>query len=108
MFSFFRRQPKAPRRGQAAAAERARAGTRAADAGDPHVETIDEWFVRTARMLLRQAKPGAGPDGKRKSAHEQRIEALERANAALKTDNERLSSEVVALRTLLYPQGRER
>ena len=48
-----------------------------------------------------------GADGKRKSPQDQRIEALEKANAALKADKERLSSEVVALRTLLYGRDRE-
>ena len=107
MFSFFRKQLRMPGAGQPAAAERPSAASRALDPSDPYVETIDEWFVRTARMLLRKARPGADADGKRKSPQEQRIDALEKANAALKADKERLSSEVVALRTLLYRRDRE-
>lgn len=108
MFSFFRKRPTAPRAGQAAAADRQPLASRAFDADDPAVQTIDDWFVRTTRMLLRQARLGAEADGKRKSAHEQRIEALAKENAALREDNERLSSEVVALRTTLYSRRRER
>ena len=95
------------RAGQPVTADHAPAASRPLDPDDPPVETIDEWFVRTTRRLLRPGRQGAGADGKRKSPHEQRIDALEKANAALKADNERLSSEVVALRTLLYSRDRE-
>ena len=106
MFRLFRKPAASPGAGAPVAA--GRAPSAASGAVDPSVETIDDWFVRTTRLILKQARRGAGPDGKRKSDYEQRVVALEQANAALKADNERLSSEVVALRTLLYPQRRGR
>jgi hypothetical protein len=107
MFSFLRKKPTVPRAGQPAAAGHSRAAPRQPGPEDAHVETIDEWFVRTTRRILNKGRRDAEPDGKRRSPHAQRIDALEQANAALKADNERLSSEVVALRTLLYAQERE-
>jgi hypothetical protein len=107
MFSFLRKKSTVPRAGQPAAPGRSPAAARALDPDDLHVETIDEWFVRTTRMILNRARRDAAPDGKRKSRDEQRVEALEQENAALKADNERLSSEVVALRTMLYARERK-
>ena len=106
MFSFFRNQPKVSRARQAVAAECPPAASGSRDHDDRAVTTIDEWFVRTAARLLKRTGRGGEPDGKRKSPQEQRVGALEQENAALKADNEHLSSEVVALRTLLY--GRDR
>ena len=105
MFRFFRKRPKAA--GQGTAAQRPSATPRPLDPDDPPVGTIDDWFVRTTRRLLKRARPGAGPDGSCKSPHEERIAGLEQANAALKAENERLAGEVVALRTLLYGSDRK-
>ena len=63
---------------------------------------IDEWFTRTARILLGGRRSGLGSGKPQLSPLQQRIATLEKENAVLSADNHRLADEVIALRTMLY------
>jgi hypothetical protein len=63
---------------------------------------VEEWFIRTARILLGSRKNSAAAGTPKPSPFQQRIEVLEAENALLRADYHRLAEEVVALRTLVY------
>jgi hypothetical protein len=63
---------------------------------------VEEWFIRTARILLGSRKNSAAAGTPKPSPLQQRIVVLEAENALLRADYHRLAEEVVALRTLVY------
>jgi hypothetical protein len=62
---------------------------------------VEDWFVRTARLLLGPLKSARAKE-RQLSPLQQQLASLAAENALLRADAARLAEEVVALRTLVY------
>ena len=78
------------------------AGASRASRHDGEHEPVEDWFVRTTRVVLGSLRTGAGRAQRRPSPLQQKIATLEAQNASLRVEVQRLADEVVALRTLTY------
>jgi hypothetical protein len=79
-------------------------GARADDEHGP----VEDWFIRTAKILLGPLKGASAGKDRQSSPLQQKIAALEAENAQLRADAQRLADEVISLRTLIYVRGKQR